>query len=95
MTEKSDLKRSFEKYPLAWFYAVMAAIALTLGFLMMDGCITPEKELTLNEVYGFCVVCFGALLVQVANFHLKMYKLYKKIEQLERDNLLQDLQQER
>ena len=95
MTEKSDLKRSFKKYPYAWFYAVMAAIALTIGFLIMDGYITPEKELTLNEVYGFCVVCFGAFLTITANFYYKISKLWQEIERIERDNYLQDLQQEK
>ncbi len=94
MTEKIDLKRSFEKYPNAWFYAVLAAIILTVGFLIMDGYITPGEELTLNEVYGFVCVCFGAFLTITANFYYKYSKLWQEIERIERDNLLQDLQQE-
>ena len=94
MTEKSDLKRSFEKYPMSWFFAVLAAIALTAGFLIMDGYITPEKELTLNEVYGFLCICFGGFLTMTAVFYHKISKLWQEIERIERDNLLQDLQQE-
>lgn len=95
MTEKSDLKRSFENHPISWMYFALGLLTMFLGIFVMDGYLELAEDMALYYVYGFSVTVFGGSLVIVSNLFLKIDKLHEKIRRIEREELLQDLQQEK
>ena len=94
MTEKSDLKRFIKKYPRSTFWGILGLLQIALSVLIMDGYLGMRDDTTLGTIFGFAGMVWGAVIVFMATIWYRFDKLYEKIEQLERDNLLQDLQQE-
>lgn len=93
MTEKLDLK-FIQDHPFSVIWVILGLLQIVLSMLIMDGYVGIREEATLGTVFGFAGLVWGAVIVFMADIWYKFDKLYKKIEQLERDDLLQDLQQE-
>ena len=94
MTEKIDLKKFIKNHPHSTVWGILGLLQIALSVIIMDGYIGLRDDTTLGTVFGFAGLVWGAVIVFMATIWYRFGKLYEKIEQLERDNLLQDLQQE-
>ena len=90
----SILSESYKKYQMSWLYAGLGAVTLILGIMTMDGLIQAKEDLSLIEVYGLCITILSGLLIVAAYLMYRIDKLEAQLRKIERDNLLQDLQQE-
>lgn len=85
---------SYKKYQMSWLYAGLGAATLIMGILTMDGLIPAKEDLSLIEVYGLCITILSGLLIIAAYLMYRIDKIEAQLRKIERDDLLQDLQQE-
>lgn len=91
---KSDLKKDIKKYPLSYVYMATGILMMIIGFLVMDGYLTPTADLTAVAVFGYYMVLNAGIVLVISSIKISVDKHEDEIERIKRDKLLEELQQE-
>ena len=80
------------KHPVSFFYSWLGILSLIMGVIMKDNLTQSEDPFV--EIYGMLMMIFASFLIITAYVMYKIDKLEAQMRKIERDSLLQDLQQE-
>ena len=94
MTEKIDLKKFIQKYPYFTLWGILGLLQIVWSMLIMDGYVEMRDDTTIGTAFGFAGMVWGAVIVFMGTIWYRFSKIKEEIENIKRDNLLQDLQQE-
>lgn len=84
-----------KKHPMSSCYALMGGLSLILGVLTINGFIESKEDLTVTEVFGLAIMILSAFLILAAYLIFRMELIEAQLRKNEREELLQDLQQEK